>query len=74
MTINFTHTEPEVEGMRPCMKRPIVVQCKQINEEFMVQTLEGPLRGKPYDYLMQGIDGELYPCDQSIFDRTYTLL
>jgi len=28
-------------------------------------------QGKPGDYLMKGIDGELYICDGPIFERTY---
>jgi len=41
-------------------------------EEFRVNTLEGNYKqGKPGDYLMQGIDGELYICDKLIFEKTY---
>lgn len=65
-------TYEHVEGMQGCMKRPIVVHAIQINEEFRVNTLEGNYKqGKPGDYLMKGIDGELYICDREIFLRTY---
>lgn len=68
-------TKEEVEGMRGCMKRPIVVHAKQINEEFRVNTLEGNYKqGKPGDYLMRGVDGELYICDREIFEKTYDFL
>jgi hypothetical protein len=61
-----------VENMRGCVKRPIVVHAKQIMEEFRVNTLEGNYKqGKPGDYLMRGIDGELYICDRAIFEKTY---
>lgn len=61
-----------VDGMRDCMKRPVVVQAQQINEDFRVNSLEGNYKqGKAGDYLMRGIDGELYICDRSIFERTY---
>lgn len=61
-----------VEGMRPCMKRPIIVHATPISTEFRVNTLEGNYKvGKPGDYLMQGIDGELYICDKEIFEKTY---
>ena len=61
-----------VDGMNSCMKRPIVVQAKRMNEEFRVNTLEGNYKqGKPGDYLMRGIDGELYICDGPIFEKTY---
>jgi len=65
-------TYEEVSGMCGCMKRPIVVHAKQIDEEFRVNTLEGDYKqGKPGDYLMRGIDGELYICDKVIFEKTY---
>ena len=61
-----------VENMRGCVKRPIVVHAKQILEEFRVNTLEGNYKqGKPGDYLMKGVDGELYICDRAIFEKTY---
>ena len=61
-----------VNGMMGCMKKPLVVYAKRIDEEFRVNTLEGNNKqGKPGDYLMQGIDGELYICDGPIFDRSY---
>jgi hypothetical protein len=43
-----------------------------MDEEFRVDTLEGNYKqGKPGDYLMRGIDGELYICDGAIFEKTY---
>lgn len=61
-----------VDDMADCRKRPIIVHAKQINEEFRVNTLEGDYKqGKAGDYLMRGIDGELYICDREIFERSY---
>ncbi|MBL4664299.1 MAG: hypothetical protein JKY22_12280 [Flavobacteriaceae bacterium] len=60
------------ESFKGCMKRPIVIQAVKMQEEFRVDTLEGDYKqGKPGDYLMCGIDGELYICDQDIFNRSY---
>lgn len=65
-------TFEHVEDMGACVKRPIVVHALQINEEFRVNTLEGNYKqGKAGDYLMRGIDSELYICDGAIFERTY---
>lgn len=62
----------EVAGMRPCMKRPIAVHAKQIKTPFRVDSIEGDYKqGKAGDYLMRGIDGELYICDRAIFERSY---
>ena len=68
-------TFEDVAEMSWCMKRPIVVHAKRIDEEFRVNTLEGNYKqGKAGDYLMQGIDGELYICDGPIFEKTYDFL
>jgi hypothetical protein len=65
-------TFEQVEGMGGCMKKPIVVHAKRMDVEFRVNTLEGNYKqGKPGDYLMRGIDGELYICDGPIFEKTY---
>ena len=68
-------TFESVPDLVPCRKKPIIVQCKQINEEFRVDTLEGNYKqGKAGDYLMCGIDKELYICDKDIFEKTYDIL
>ena len=68
-------TFEQVDGMMDCVKRPIVVHAKRIDEEFRVETLEGNYKqGKPGDYLMKGIDGELYICDGTIFEKTYEFI
>ncbi len=63
-------------GIKKCRKKPIVVHCLQINfpEGFEVTTKEGKLRGKQGDYLMFGIQGEKYPCDKKIFEKTYDIV
>jgi hypothetical protein len=56
------------------IKKPIPVKCIQINEPFKVETMEGVLDAKAGDYLMVGIHGEMYPCDNKIFHETYEIL
>lgn len=68
-------TYEEVDGMKDCMKKPIVVKHKQIDKDFRVESLEGNYKhGKPGDYLMRGIEGELYICDGPIFKKTYDII
>ena len=64
---------PELE-FKKAVKKPIPIRCCQVNEPFKVETMEGTLNGKAGDYLMIGIRGEMYACDKSIFDETYTLI
>lgn len=36
-----------------------------------INTLEGVMIGKGGDYIIKGINGEIYPCKPDIFDKTY---
>ncbi len=63
---------PDLE-FKEAVKKPIPIRCVQINEAFAVETMEGTLEGKPGDWLMVGIHGEMYPIDQEIFQKTYDL-
>ena len=37
----------------------------------IIKTLEGEMRGDYGDYIIQGVQGEIYPCKPDIFDATY---
>lgn len=41
-------------------KKPIVIEAYQTKEERIIQTLEGPLRAAPGDWIITGIRGEQY--------------
>ena len=41
------------------------------NEKFLVRTDEGQMVGVAWDYLIKGVEGELYPCRKSVFEATY---
>jgi len=61
-----------VQGMAACRKRPVIIYAIKMEEEFRVKSLEGDYKlGKPGDYLTKGIEGELYICDGSIFEKSY---
>ena len=52
-------------------KRPVVVEAVVLEEDRVIETLEGPLQGRKGDYLITGIKGEQYPCKPDIFHATY---
>jgi hypothetical protein len=37
----------------------------------LIETLEGLMRGEGGDYIIKGIQGEVYPCKSDIFEATY---
>lgn len=38
---------------------------------FLVNTIEGGLVARPGDWLIRGVQGEVYPCKPDIFEATY---
>ena len=64
---------PELE-FNKAIKKPIAVKCIQMVESFEVETKEGLMKGAPGDWLMIGIQGEMYPCANDIFKKTYDLV
>jgi len=46
-----------------------------INEAYCeMKTLEGTMIGNGGDYIIKGIQGEIYPCKSDIFEMTYELV
>jgi hypothetical protein len=39
-----------------------------------INTLEGKMRADKYDWIIQGVKGEIYPCKPDIFEETYEVL
>ena len=56
------------------MKNPIPIRAVQIKYALEVKTLEGLMKGKKGDYLIEGIKGELYICDKEIFEESYKIV
>jgi len=52
-------------------KKALVIEAYQTNKEMIVETLEGPLRAAPGDWIITGIRGEQYPCKPDVFKKTY---
>ena len=41
---------------------------------LLIPTLEGVMEARLGDYIIRGVNGELYPCKPDIFKKTYELL
>lgn len=54
--------------------------CKNINifwdedDKVVIPTLEGNMKASVGDYIIRGVNGELYPCKPDIFEKTYEAL
>lgn len=40
-------------------------------DRCFIKTLEGTMRVSIGDYIIRGVNGELYPCKPDIFEKTY---
>lgn len=43
-------------------------------DKIVIKTLEGEMVAKPGDWIIRGVQGELYPCKPDIFEATYEAL
>ena len=43
----------------------------RIGNDIFIVTLEGRMKASDGDYILQGVEGEIYPCKPAIFERTY---
>lgn len=57
--------------MKRYMKKPVIIEAEQLTEEKQIETLEGTMKGNAGDWLIRGVAGELYPCKDEIFKKTY---
>ena len=48
-----------------------IIQCEDGKARIVLSTLEGDMACTENDYIIQGVDGELYPCRRDIFLKTY---
>lgn len=39
-----------------------------------IKTLEGTMRANNGDWIIQGVNGEIYPCKPDIFEKTYDII
>lgn len=56
---------------RKYKKKPVVIEAYQTDEEVEIKTLEGVMKANKGDYIIKGVQGELYPCKPDIFYETY---
>ncbi|OOM82320.1 hypothetical protein CLPUN_03210 [Clostridium puniceum] len=43
----------------------------KINGELVIDTLEGEMLVSKNDFVIEGVNGEFYPCKPDIFEKTY---
>ena len=49
----------------------LISDSKCFNDYFLIETLEGQMRVLKGDWVIKGIKGEYYPCNDDIFKMSY---
>jgi len=76
--------EKAVEGWKKARKKPVVIEFREVEPDSpntmdmgreRIETREGILIAyKGRDYVIRGVEGELYPISKKIFKKTYEML
>lgn len=52
-------------------KKPVIVKARQTLKSVDIETPEGVMHASPGDWIINGVNGEKYPCKPDIFAKTY---
>ena len=55
-------------------KKPVVIEAYQTTQEMDIPTLEGVMHASIGDFIITGVNGEMYPCKPDIFEKTYEIV
>lgn len=70
--VQFNGVENDLQELFDLAKdstRELVVDA--LENYLTIQTLEGEMRADVGDWIIKGVQGELYPCKPDIFEQTY---
>jgi len=61
---------------RKARKKPVIVEFREVKGEVeKIETREGVLYAFPeVDFIIRGVDGEIYPIKKEIFFKTYEVI
>ncbi len=57
--------------IRQFRKKPVVISAVVLDEDVIILMREGQIRGYPRDLIIECVEGEIYPCNSEIFEKTY---
>lgn len=64
-------TDGTVPGELIEYRKTATMRAARIDVPFVVDTLEGTMRGNAGDYLVVGVKGERYPCAADVLAASY---
>ena len=70
--VQFVDTEESILKLSELGLDPVRIDYADLDNPILkIETLEGVMIAKTGDYIIKGIQGELYPCKPDIFAETY---
>lgn len=60
--------------MKRYRKKPVIVEAYMAESPMDIDTLEGIMHANAGDYIITGVNGEVYPCKSDIFRKTYEII
>ena len=51
-----------------------MIEAYKTEQEMDIPTLEGVMHASIGDFIITGVNGEMYPCKPDIFEKTYELV
>lgn len=67
-------TEKSPSWITKAYEKGIIYRDPIKQRDFYIKTLEGNMLISPGDIIIEGIEGEIYPCKPDIFEKTYEIL
>lgn len=62
------HSKPRWQKFK---KKPIIVRAFKTSTRLEIETPEGIMTASEGDWVIMGVNGEVYPCKPDIFKKTY---
>lgn len=59
------------EWLEPHALKANLWPCRYRGQSMIIPTLEGDMEAQPGDWIIVGVQGEIYPCKPDIFKATY---
>lgn len=62
------------EWIKDALRNKIIIDDRSVKDKIIIVTLEGNHICSLHDYIIKGVNGELYPCKPDIFEKTYDIV
>ena len=72
----FKNVSGNIEWLEKAVKDGVITAVFKSEDYWYleIKTLEGIMTVSPDDWIIQGVNGEIYPCKPDIFTKTYDAL